>query len=72
MFDRESKEVVEAWILNIERYFQVQVYDENLRERLAIFQLSGKASLWWQKAKSVNNIRSKELSWKVFKILFKK
>ena len=47
-------------------------YDDNLRARLAIFQLSGKAALWWQEAKIVNGIRSKELSWKTFKKLFKK
>ena len=46
-------------------------YDDNLRARLAIFQLSGKVALWWQEDKSVNNIRSKELSWNIFKGLFK-
>ena len=39
--------------------------------RLVIFQLNGKATLWWQEAKSENNIRSKELSWKIFLKLFK-
>ena len=28
--------------------------------------------MWWQEAKSVNNVRSKELSWKFFKKLLKK
>ena len=52
MFDGESEEVVEAWFLNINRYFQVYRYDDNLRAHLAIFQLSGKFSLWWQEAKA--------------------
>ena len=30
MFDGESKEYFEAWLLNIKRYFQVYKYDENL------------------------------------------
>ena len=68
MFDGESEEATEAWLLNIKRYFQVYRYDDNLRSRLAIFQLSIKIAPWWQEAKSVNNICSKELSWKVFKI----
>ena len=62
MFNGEFKEVAEAWLLNIKRYSQLYSYDDNLRARLAIFQLSGKFSLWWQEAKSVNNIGSKELS----------
>ena len=72
MFDGESEEFVEAWLLNIKRHFQVYRYDDNLRARLAIFQLSGKVAMWWQYAKIVNNKRNKELSWKVFKKLFKK
>ena len=71
MFDGEFEEAVDAWLLNIKRYFQVYNYDDNLRACLAIFQLSGKASLWWQKEKSVNNIHNKELSWKFFKKLLK-
>ena len=68
----ESKEVAEAGFLNIKQYFQVYIYDDNLETCLENFQLSGKAALWWQEAKRVNNIRRKELSWKVFKKLFKK
>ena len=71
-FDGESEEVAKAWLLNIKRYFQLYRYDDNLRACLAIFPLSKKDALWWQEAKSVNNIRSKELSWKIFKKLFKK
>ena len=71
MFDGESEETSKAWLLNIKRYFQLYRYDDNLRACLAIFPLSKKDALWWQEAKSVNNIRSKELSWKVFKSYLK-
>ena len=71
-FDGESEEVVEAWLLNIKLYFQGYRYDDNLRACLEIFQMSGKVALWWQQAKSVNTIYYKELSWKIFKNLFKK
>ena len=47
MFNGNSEEVAEAWLLNTKQ-FQVYSYDDNLRARLAIFQLSGKAFLWWQ------------------------
>ena len=71
MVDWESEEAIEAWLQNIKRYFEVYRYDDNLRERLVILKLSEKAGLWWQEDRRVNNIRSKGLSWKVFKKLFK-
>ena len=71
MFDGGFEEAVEAWFLNIKIFFQIYSYDDNLRARLGIFQLSGKVALWWKEAKSVNNIRSKELRWKLSKKLFK-
>ena len=61
-FDGESEEVVEPWLLNIKQYFQVYRQDDNLRACFEIFQLSEKAAMWWQEAKSVNNICNKELS----------
>ena len=61
-FDGESEEKNEAWLLNIKRYFQVYRYDNNLRERLAIFQMSEKDALWWKEDKSVHTIHSKDLS----------
>ena len=39
---------------------------------MAIFQLSGKVALWWQEEKSVDNIHSKKLIWKIFLKMFKK
>ena len=37
MFDGESKEAAKAWFLYIKWYFQVYIYDDNLRAHLAIF-----------------------------------
>ena len=36
-FDGVSEEAIEAWLLNIKRYFQVYRYDDNLRARLTNF-----------------------------------
>ena len=71
-FDGESEEAVEAWLLNIKIYFQVDRYADNLKALLAIFQLSRKAVLWQKEAKSVNNICSKELSCFFFNLFKKK
>ena len=42
MFDGESEEVAEAWLINIKGFFQVNNYDDNLKALLSIFQLSGR------------------------------
>lgn len=50
-FDSEKEEDVEAFLLNTTKYFQVYENDNNLKERLEIYQLQGKFSLWWEEAK---------------------
>jgi hypothetical protein len=48
-FDGEIKkgEEVEAWLLGLNKYFRVHDYSENLKARIAIFNMNGKASIWW-------------------------
>jgi hypothetical protein len=48
-FDEESRmgEEVEAWILYINKYFQIYIYSSNMKLRMAIYNLKGKASIWW-------------------------
>eukprot|EP00253_Pinus_taeda_P016801 PITA_16801 len=53
LFDGEQEEAAEAWLININKYFQLYEYDQNLKARLAIFQLQGKATLWWEEIKIV-------------------
>ena len=36
----------EAWLLGIKKYFQVQDYSGNMKARVAIFNLNGRASIW--------------------------
>lgn len=38
-FDGEQEETTEAWLINMNKYFQLYEYDHNLKARLAIFQL---------------------------------
>ena len=45
-YNGEKEEDVETWLLNMIKYFQVYEYERNLRARLAIYQLQGKANLW--------------------------
>ena len=47
-FDGEVKtgQEDEAWLLGIKKYFQVHDYSGNMKERVAIFNLNGRASIW--------------------------
>ena len=39
---------------------------------MAIYNLTGKADIWWQDIKGVKNLKEKYLSWRVFKKYFKR
>ena len=39
---------------------------------MAIYNLKGKASIWWQDIKISQGLKEKNLEWAEFKILFKK
>jgi hypothetical protein len=48
-FDRESRtsEDVETWLLDINKYFHIYNYSSNMKVRMAIYNLKGKASIRW-------------------------
>jgi len=64
--DREIKkgEEAKAWLLSLKKYFRVHNYSKNLKARIAIFNLNGKAFIWWEDLKNVKGIHEKDLSWK--------
>ena len=53
MFDGEvnTRQQAKAWLLGIKKYFQVQDYSGNMKERVDIFNMNGRASIWWEKFK---------------------
>eukprot|EP00253_Pinus_taeda_P001879 PITA_01879 len=46
-------------------------YDHNLKARLAIFQLQGKATLWWEEVKIVKGVTEQNITWDNFQRFFK-
>eukprot|EP00253_Pinus_taeda_P012585 PITA_12585 len=70
-FDGEHEEVAEAWLINMNKYFQLYEYDHNLKARLAIFQLQGKATLWWEEVKIVKGVTEQNITWDNFQKIFK-
>ena len=65
-FDGEvnTGQEAEAWLLGIKKYFQVQDYSGNMKERVSIFNLNGRASIWWEHFKQVKRISERRLKWK--------
>jgi len=47
IYDVEVEEATEAYLINMNKYFQIYEYDDNLKEMLEIYQLQGKSTLWW-------------------------
>jgi hypothetical protein len=62
--DIEKGEEAEAWLLGLKKYFGVHDYSENLKALISIFNLNGKASIWWEDLKNVKGIHENDLSWK--------
>ena len=60
-FDGESRkgEEAEAWFLDIKKYFQIYNYSSNMKVRMAIYNLKGKAIIWWQDLKLAKGIKEK-------------
>jgi hypothetical protein len=73
-FDGEHKkeEDAETWLLGMKKYFQLQNYSAHAEGRIAMYQLKGKASMWWDQFVQVQHIREKEVTWKEFKRYFEK
>jgi hypothetical protein len=73
-FDGESRtgEEAKAWLLDIKKYFQIYNYSSNMKVRMAIYNLKGKAIIWWQDLKLAKSLKEKQMEWYDFKKYFKK
>ena len=65
-FDGEVKtgQEAEAWLLRIRKYFQIQDYSRNMKARVAILNMNGNESIWWEHFKQVKRISERRLKWK--------
>ena len=43
----QNDQEAEAWLLKMRKYFKVQDYSRNMKARVAIFNLTGRESMWW-------------------------
>ena len=63
-FDREHKKEEDAktLLLGMKKYFQLQNYSAHEEGRIAMYQLKGKASMWWDQFVQVQHIKEKEVT----------
>jgi hypothetical protein len=73
-FDGEHKkdEDVETWLLGMRKYFRLQNYSSHEKGRISIYQLKGKASIWWEQLVQVQHARENNVTWREFKRHFEK
>ena len=65
-FDGENKkdEDAETWLLGMRKYFQLQNYSFHIEDRISIYQLKAKASMWWYQLVPVQHIKEKSVTWR--------
>ena len=68
-FDGEVKqgEDVEAWLLGLEKFFQLHQYTPNMEAQVAIYHLQGKASIQWDQLVKQKDIDEDIISWNKFR-----
>ena len=71
-FDGEHKKYEDAkrWLLGMRNYFQLHNYSSHVESIIFIYQLKGKASMWWDQLVQVQHIREKSVTWREFKKYF--
>ena len=67
----KTDQEAEAWLLGMRKYFQVQDCSGNMKARVAIFNLTGRASIWWEHHRQVKRVNERRIVWKQFKKYFK-
>ena len=53
------------------KYFHIYQYTDKLKARLVVYQLRGKATLWWEEIKTVRRIDEEQVTWNEFQKNFK-
>ena len=57
----KNDQEVEAWLLGMRKIFQVQDYSGNMKARVAIFNLTRRASIWWENFRKVKKINERKI-----------
>ena len=67
----EKGEEVEGWLSGMKKYFQIYNYSDELKDKMAIYNLTGKEDIWLRYIKKVKGIKERYVTYKTFKKHFK-
>ena len=67
----EKHEEVKSWLSGMKKYFQIYNYFDELKVKMVISNLTGKADIWQQDLNKVKGIKEIYVTWKTFKNIFK-
>ena len=70
--ETEKGEEAESWLSRMKKYFQIYNYSNQLKARMAIYNLLGKADIWWHDLKRGKGIKEKNVNWSTFKRYLKR
>ena len=56
-------EKVEEWLLGMKKPFRVYNYSREMKARLTIYNLNGKAARWWRDLKHNKKDEAREIRW---------
>jgi hypothetical protein len=62
--EHQKGEEVEAWLLEMKKYFQLHDYPSRVEARIATYHLQGKETMWWDQLKQTENLDDKRISWR--------
>ena len=63
----EKGEEVKSQRLGMKKYFQIHNYFDELKAKMAIYNMTGKEDIWWKDIKKVKGIKEIYVTWKTFK-----
>ncbi|XP_057824996.2 uncharacterized protein LOC131036985 [Cryptomeria japonica] len=63
---------VEAWVIEMEKYFGLHNMSNETKVVWVAYQLSGEAATWWENEKSERKLQPREITWDLFLQSFKK
>ena len=53
----EKGEEEESWLYGMKKYFQIYNYSNELKAKMAIFNMTGKKDIWWEDIKKFKGIK---------------
>ena len=69
--ERNTGQEVEAWLLGMKKYFQIQNYSGNMKARASIFNLTRREYIWREHLRQVKKMNERNIVWKQFQNYFK-